>query len=54
MVLHQLAPGTRVRLRFAAEHRLRSEASEHNARGLWELICPPEWAAKLQTAGATL
>jgi len=48
IVVHQVRPGARSRLLFAASHTLPFEASEKDARRIWSLLCAPGWAATLR------
>jgi hypothetical protein len=48
IVVHQIRPGVRSRLLFAASHTLPPEASEKDARQIWSWLCAPAWADTLR------
>lgn len=55
IVVHQIRPGLRSRLPFAASHKLPPDnVPEAIARRVWNFLCAPEWKQKLREAGRCL
>lgn len=48
VIVHQIAPGLRMRFPLAAPHHFPTEVPEVDARRVWNQRCPKEWKQRLK------